>query len=298
MASLTSSIFADLPIELILDVFTHAVEADRASALNLCRVSSWVRAHVEPTLYTSVALPTPSKLVAFRAALAAPRDHDASPARHVRSLSITAPGPIDAIQDVLSRCTAVRRLLCGFSAASYVHSARQALKREYEPLPNAADMEDADGPAVVHLASAPREQHLLGLASRDGPEPSLVSPAVTHLKIQITLCTSRESIARLTTLPALTHLCVHYKPHPALVRSRVAEMLRPLVETDKLQLLLVQIVGMGDLAHRQEINAWNDGESHIVAERAPRFPFRQWDEASMWKGAERLVRERRQRSRN
>lgn len=292
MACLDSSIFADLPVELILELFTHAAEADRSTALSLSRVSSWVRAHVEPTLYASVTLPTPSKLVAFRAALAARADPDKSPAHCVRSLSITAPGPIDAIQDVLSRCTAVERLLCGFSAASYVHSARQAFKREYEPLSD-ANTQSESGPTVVSLASSPHEQHLLGLASRDGPEPSLVSPAVTHLKIQITLCTTRNSIARLAALPNLTHLCVHYKPHPVLVRSRIAEMLQPVLMSGKLELLLVQVVGMGELAHRQEIQAWNTGEPHVVAERAPRFPFRQWDEGSMWKGAERLVRERR-----
>ncbi|KAF8844398.1 hypothetical protein BDN67DRAFT_881197, partial [Paxillus ammoniavirescens] len=260
--------FATLPLELILLVISFATgHYPTVRALSL--VSSWVHKHVEPALYHTVRLRSSRALASFISALHN-KPHTFA-AQTVKKLCITALGPISSIETVLSRCTGVTSLACGFSAPSYVHCARGVLP---------------------YLPITPKEQHLLPFACRDGLDMTIISPSVTHLRIQLTPSMTSKSVARLSELRQLTHLAVLYK-HGQFGLGAIKGMLRPVIQGEKLRVLVLQIVGTRDY-YSEEIRKWNEskevrrkaqrtveGQTRpgliITVERAPRSILSQWE---------------------
>lgn len=299
-------IFAMLPTELIRDIFELAA-ADRATALALARVSSFVRRWTEPVLYHTVVLSSARDLRAFCAAIASKSAEFVS--TRVKHLGIFALGPIQSIDRVIHACRGVESLACGFS------------------LPVYKQMQGSD---VMQALTASREQHLLGLSCRDGWDASLIGPSVTHLRVHITSLagTSGWPFAfgspdpshwdRLASLSTLTHLAIVYRPSPSLPAASLFPSLQSLMSPDstkkevpRLQLILVQILGS---AHKtrtpastiadETIAALNEAAEkaggpalRIVAESAPLSAALQWemsvrDGPTIWESAEAVVNER------
>ncbi|KAG0706027.1 hypothetical protein DFH29DRAFT_903197 [Suillus ampliporus] len=235
--------FTDLPSELLLLIFSLA-SSHRPTAVALSLVSHWARNHVERNLYHTVFLSSSRSLAAFIATLNSKPDAFAQ--NLVKRLSVTALGPISSIDEVLKRCTGVTSLVCGFSVPSYVHCAR-SLKQPVAPLET----------TTFRLPIAPREQHLIALACRDGLDMSIISPLVTHLRIQLTPATTFESVARLRELPYLTHLAIMYRHGLYGSASSIKEMLGPVLEEGRLRILVIHVTGTGSEAHFKEIKEWH-----------------------------------------
>ncbi|TFK90587.1 hypothetical protein K466DRAFT_583622 [Polyporus arcularius HHB13444] len=301
----TPFVFSNLPVELVRDILEHAALSDHATARNLTLVSSAVRHWTDPILYNTVVLSSARSLRAFLAAIAnKPSDFVRT---RVHNLGIFTVGPVQSIDRVLTACAGVRSLACGFSLPSYKQS---------------------QGVAALQSLAQPREQHLLGVACRDGWDASLVGPTVTHLRIHLTSFDSSRpdcpfafsdgpgqdsGWARLKALPALTHLAVVYRPSgstpPTTIIPHLARLFQSPTNEDglpALELVLIQIVGARKDAafFGGAVNALNDaavsagGPAHrIVAELAPQSAARQWEEAKrggecLWDRAEAVVRSR------
>ncbi|KAG1816056.1 uncharacterized protein BJ212DRAFT_1356179 [Suillus subaureus] len=237
-----ASPFATLPPELLLHVLSLA-SSHRPTAVALSLVSHWVHNHVERNLYHTVSLSSSRSLVAF---IASPNSKPHAFAHNlVKRLSITALGPISNIDEVLKKCTGVTSLVCGFSGPSYLHCAR-SLKQPVAP------------PEITtfRLPIAPHEQFLIALACRDGIDMSIISPSVTHLRIQLTPATTSESVARLRELSYLTHLAITYRHGLHGNANSVKEMIKPVLEEGRLKILVIYVTGAGSEAHRKEIEEW------------------------------------------
>lgn len=247
-----ASPLATLPPELLLLVFSLA-SSHRPTAVALSLVSHWVHNHVERNLYHTVSLSSSRSLVAFNASLNSKPHVFAH--NLVKRLSITALGPISSIDEVLKKCTGVTSLVCGFSVPSYVHSScARSLKQPSAPLET----------MPFRLPIAPREQLLIALACRDGIDMSIISPLVTHLRIQLTPATTFESVARLRELPYLTHLAVTYRQGLHGHANSIKEMVKPIVEEGRLKILVIHITGAGSEAHRKELEEWRtDSDSTL-----------------------------------
>jgi len=185
----------------------------------------------------------------------------------------------------------VKSLACGFSLPSYTH---------------------LHGSVPVK-SLIPREQHLLGISCRNGLDTSVISPSVTHLRIHLTADMSSETFLRLAELSLLTHLAIVYRQGLFQV-PRIQSLLQPVLDTGRLQLLLLQVAGSGGASHLAEVGAWNElavgsVQAHegavsacIVAERAPHSPLGQWEDAlkggcTVWDAAEKVLDQRRVRLR-
>ena len=301
----TPLVFSNLPVELVRDIFEHAAHSDRATARNLTLVSSAVRHWTDPILYNTVILSSARSLRAFLTAIAnKPADFVRT---RIHNLGIFTVGPVQSIDRVLTACAGVRSLACGFSLPSYKQS---------------------QGVAALQSLTQPREQHLLGVACRDGWDASLVGPTVTHLRIHLTSFDSsrpdcpfafsdgadqQSGWTRLNELPALTHLAIVYRPSgstaPAAIVPHLARLFPSSASEDglpALELVLIQIVGAKkDAAFFDDaVRALNDAAvsaggpaRRIVAELAPQSAARQWEEAKrggecVWERAERVVRSR------
>lgn len=261
-------IFSRLPPELLLNVFEHAAIGDMKTARQLTLVSSWLRHWIEPLLYHTVVLSTAPALRSFVYALS----QKPSPfAHHVKNLGIFALGPMESIEHVLNACTAVDSLACGFTIA---HT-KQLHGIQTHP--------HADTPSLSQIhaphADFPKEQHLLGIACRDGWDTSAVSPAVTHLRVHLPSQPNAVApFARsypgiddalgwdvLSNLRALTHLAIVYRPSQAYptkaLFSDLQQLVLPRQSEDEakpdpnpytsnnstrpnLELILVQVVGL------------------------------------------------------
>lgn len=289
----TPSIFAKLPNEVLHEVFEHAAAQDTHTALALTLVASWVRHLVEPILYHTVVLSSARSVHSFLDALAHKPHHFGN--ENVKHLGIFAQGPTDAIDKVLDACKGVDSLACGFSDTHTTPSVK-ALER-------------------------PREQHLLGMATRDGWDMGIVRPSVTHLRVHLSNPKrltaphgeplDAADLASLASLPALTHLALVYKPTAARPATALVPALRQLVSPPAhpsaprapLALVLVQVLGT-HAAQAAAVDALNaavlaEGGAalRIVAERAPRSATCQWEDAvragrSVWDQAEAVVQHR------
>ena len=87
-------IFAQLPSELIRQIFEHAAALDTRTALSLSLVASWVHNLAQPYLYHTVILSTARAVTSFTAALTS-KPASFAPT-HVKHLGILALGPMDA----------------------------------------------------------------------------------------------------------------------------------------------------------------------------------------------------------
>ncbi|KIK47128.1 hypothetical protein CY34DRAFT_21601 [Suillus luteus UH-Slu-Lm8-n1] len=256
-----ASPLATFPPELLLLVFSLA-SSHRPTAVSLSLVSHWVHNHVERNLYHTVSLSSSRSLVAFNASLNSKPQVFAH--NLVKRLSITALGPISSIDEVLKKCTGVTSLVCGFSVSSYIHSScARSLKQPSLSAPPETTT------TMFRLPIAPREQLLIALACRDGIDMSIISPLVTHLRIQLTPATTFESVARLRELSYLTHLAVTYRHGLHGHANAIKEMIRPIVEEGRLEILVIHVTGAGSEAHRKEIEEWRTDSTLDVIDSTP-----------------------------
>lgn len=270
----------DFPAEILRDIFELAAQHDRSTALSLTLVSSWVRQWADPIIYHTVVLETNHALESFMTAIS--RKSTRFVETQVKHLGIFAMGPIQYIDKVISACSGVNSLACGF------------------PLPWYARI----GGANTVKSIEPREQHLLGLSCRDGWDPALIGASVTHLRIHITgNHLDPEQFNRLRQLQSLSHLAIVYRRGTTGAAAVVSDM-RGLLDTLGLQLLLIQIAGFGNAAHEDEVKELNrlamstEGDVRLVAEKAPLSTVRQWESATrggsgIWDHAEEEVYRRR-----
>ncbi|GJE95465.1 hypothetical protein PsYK624_116490 [Phanerochaete sordida] len=293
------SLFAKLPNEVLHEVFQHAAAQDTHTALALSLVASWVRYLVEPVLYHTVVLSSARSLHSFLAALSHKSDHFGN--QNVKHLGIFAQGPADAIDRVLDACKGVDSLACGF------------------PLPGHPDTHGP--PPSVKALECPKEQHLLGMATRDGWDIGMVGPTVTHLRVhlgnpkRLTVPQGEPidaaNLDSLSYLPALTHLALVYRPTKARPVTSLVPALKQLVspaDTDadalprsRLTLVLVQVLGPQAAAAVDALNqavlAEGGDALRIVAERAPSSAVCQWEDSvrggkTVWDTAEDVVQRR------
>ena len=283
-----SSPFSALPIELILSVVLVAAD-HQPTALSLSLVSSWVHRHVEPALYHAVRLRSARSLTSFISTLD-DKPHGFAH-RTVKRLCITALGPISNIQAVLSKCTGVTSLASGFSVPSYVHCVRG------QP----STLEEQKSTMFRCLPIAPKEQHLLSLACRDGLDMAIISPTVSRLRIQLTPAVTSETIAQLAELSLLTHLALVYNQG---LFDTIKDMLQPLIHGGRLRVLVLQVAGGAADGHLEEIQKWSqvqgemrssrndvvEGKSldlTVSAIRAPRTFLSEWEASdAFWQHAE------------
>lgn len=265
---LMASSFTTLPPELLLYIFSLA-SSHRSTAVALSLVSHWVHNYVERNLYHTVSLSSSRSLVAFIASLNSKPHIFAH--NSVKRLSITALGPISSIDEVLKKCTGVRSLVCGFSVPSYIHCA-QNLRQPITPPDTTA----------FRLPITPREQFLTALACRDGIDMSIISPLVTHLRIQLTPATTFESVARLRGLSYLTHLAITYRHGLHGNVDSIKEMIKPVLEEGRLKILVIHVTGAGSEAHRKEIEEWRSNSSNLevidstpISPRCVKYPHTQ-----------------------
>ncbi|KAI0630268.1 hypothetical protein C8Q77DRAFT_1064079 [Trametes polyzona] len=301
-------VFSNLPVELVRDILEHAAHSDRTTARNLTLVSSAVKQWTDPILYDTVVLSTARSLRAFVAAIAnKPSEFVRT---RVRNLGIFTLGPVQSIDRVLAACAGVQSLACGFSLPSYLQT---------------------QGTQAVQALQQPREQHLLGVACRDGWDASLVGPTVTHLRIHLSSFDSSRPESpfafagtsfeesgwnRLKALPSLSHLAIVYRPSgstpPTEIIPHLARLFPPQPHGSSddclpaLQLVLIQVVGAKkDAAFAAEtVKAMNAAAEaaagpalRIVAELAPSSAARQWEESvrggrGVWDDAEAAVQAR------
>lgn len=256
---LMASPFTILPPELLLCVFSLA-SSHRPTAVALSLVSHWVHNHVERNLYHTVSLSSSRSLLAFIASLNSKPHIFAH--NLVKRLSITALGPISSIDEVLKKCTGVRSLVCGFSVPSYIHCA-QKLRQPIAP----------PDTTTFRLPITPCEQFLIALACRDGIDMSIISPLVTHLRIQLTPATTSESVARLRGLSYLTHLAITYRHGLHGNINSIKEMIKPVLEEGRLKVLVIHVTGAGSEAHCKEIEEWRSDSSNLeVIDSTPISP--------------------------
>ena len=274
--------FPALPLELVRDIFEHAACSSRPAARALALVNHTTRSWTDPVLYRTVVLDSARALRAFSCAIAT-KPADFLP-RHLKHLGIFAPGPLPTIYRVLAACAhaGLASLACGFALPALVpHEPRAPI-------------------ALPRL----REHHLLGAACRDPSDwdPSVLSPALTHLRIHITAANwSPARLAGLRRLPSLTHLAVVYRQSDGCF-AFILSLLRDILDALPLRLLLVQIVGRprgACLVERlNQVAVEKLGERRLVAEAAPFSTVRQWEDASrggvsMWTRAEQEAERRR-----
>ncbi len=297
-------VFSSLPVELVRDIFEHAAHSNRGTARNLTLVSSAVRRWTDPILYRTVILSSARSIRAFVDAISN-KPSDFVRAR-VRNLGIFTHGPVQSIHRILSACAGAQNVACGFSLPAF---------------------QQAQGNSALQGLTRPREQHLLGVACRDGWDASHVNPTVTHLRIHLSSFDSSRPDCpfafsdgagqepgwdRLKALPALTHLAIVYRPTGAIAPAAIVPHLARLLpgnsgdELPSLQLILIQVAGAKkDASFAEEaVKALNaaavsaaGSALRIVAEHAPLSVARQWEDAvkggqSVWEGAEAVVRER------
>lgn len=313
----SSSIFAALPSEVILQILEHAAASSTRTALALALVSSWVRAFTEPFLYHTVVLSTARALAAFHSALLTKPPTFAH--TNIRHLGVFAPGPVETVDKILSLCSTrsggneaergLQSLACGFSLPAY---------------------KDLYGAQPLHVFTALRsctsvtEQHLLALSCRDGWDPSLVAPSVTHLRVHVTSpqrpwftlpgganTTLEGSSWELRYLPKLTHLGIVWKPgkeqsvedvlvpltrlldspspsdsqsSPSANNTTTTTTEEPLITPSKLSLILIQILGPRASQARavEALNAAACAQGgvarRVVAECAPLSAVSQWED--------------------
>ncbi|KAH9929512.1 uncharacterized protein BXZ73DRAFT_47948 [Epithele typhae] len=317
---MTPFVFANLPVELVRDIFEHAARDDLATARDLTLVSSAVRRWTDPLLYHTVILASARALKAFAAALALKPASFA--AAHVRTLGVLTVGPAPTVARILGACTGATNVACACA------------------LPTPAPAPPSLPPQIL---PGPRERHLLGPALRDaaGWDAALAPAAArasttTHLRLHLPSFDAARpdspfsfgagagadaapgaGWARLRALPALTHLALVYRPSgeaPAgTIVPHLARLLAPASTADadalplaRLQLVLVQIVGAKKdagfaAAAVDALNAAAIAQGgaalRVVAEHAPMSAARQWADAvragrGVWEEAEAVVRAR------
>ncbi|KAF9012368.1 hypothetical protein BDQ17DRAFT_1343761 [Cyathus striatus] len=133
-----------------------------------------------------------------------------------------------------------------------------------------------------------REQHLLGTSYHNSFDRFFLVPMTTHLHMQL-VSGSIILLARMKErLSSLTHLAITFVfPPPEMFKS-LAPLLSQLLESETLQVLLVQDASLARLSPLVEaINHWNWVEqirlkdNRLVAVKALQSSVRQWKDTPL-----------------
>ncbi|KAJ3803009.1 hypothetical protein GGU11DRAFT_763547 [Lentinula aff. detonsa] len=283
--------FPDLPIELIREILDFAAFSGSKTSLSLTLVSSTFRIWTVPILYSTVVLRNASDVKSFLHALSSPYAFD-SPlvlpvplSQHVKHLAIFALGPLQHIEKIISRCSNVQSLACGFSLASY---ASINLK-----LPTATVVEIPSQTQII-------ERHLLGLSCRDSIPFSLLSQDTTHLHAQISSLQVLLSLLQMhKQLPILSHLALRIPSTLLATRHSASLFFKSLEEYNgNISTILVLITDRSEAS----LNEWDVAKSmsdgKVVIERASASAVSQWEntsiigKGSLWASADAEVERR------
>ncbi|KAF8910354.1 hypothetical protein CPB85DRAFT_1305569 [Mucidula mucida] len=267
--------FPDMPIDILREVVECAASSDLQSALSLTLVSSYTRQWTLPLLYHTVRLSSSRAVSTFHETLStmntgSERLTPSIPLHiRVKNLAIFALGPMDSIHRILSTCTDVQSLACGFSVQHMLHF----------------------GPRLVSPA---RELHLLGMSCRDGIPFTAIPMTTTHLHIQLSLDTLPYMNCVNDHLPELTHLALSVPITHVKSLGLVLSVIECILEnSSEIQLLHLQVMGFkgGELVDTIEQSQKRD--SRFIVSRTPGALSRQWMEArrlpyGVWPAASHL----------
>ncbi|THU95642.1 hypothetical protein K435DRAFT_778897, partial [Dendrothele bispora CBS 962.96] len=283
--------FPPVPIEILREIVEFAATNDNSTALALALVNSHLRFWTLPLLYYSVTLRSASNLRHFLNALVQSLSHSRSLtsnvplARRVKHLCIMTPGPMQSIQAILSRCTNLRSLVCGFNLASY---AQLGLK-----LPSRVAVRHSN--PVLN-----RECHLIGMSCRDGVPLGILPPDTTHLHIQPL---SRQFLLSLSKLhlhlPELTHLAISLPARVLSTRIVPSSLLGEILDLNvNLKLLLVQLTDISDDASMSsDVKSCMSDPRVVLRSSGTLSLVTQWengvvDGGGIWLEAEQIVAKR------
>ncbi|KAF9033302.1 hypothetical protein BDZ89DRAFT_1063042 [Hymenopellis radicata] len=250
--------FPDMPIDILREVVGFAASSNIQSALSLTLVSSYTRQWTLPLLYHTVHLSSSRAVSKFCETLSHTNTgpERLTPSiplhRRVKNLAIFALGPMDRIHRILSTCTNVQSLACGFSVQ---HIGSQ-------------------------LVSPARELHLLGMSCRDGIPFTAIPMTTTHLHVQLSLDTLAYMNCANDHLPELTHLALSVPiTHVKSLGMVLSVVERILENCSEIQLLHLQVMGSksGELVDTIEQSQKRD--SRFIVSRALGALSRQWMEA-------------------
>ncbi|EJD00798.1 uncharacterized protein FOMMEDRAFT_169051 [Fomitiporia mediterranea MF3/22] len=214
-----------LPVELIFNIVELAA-THRRTALNLCRVATWVRAAVLPALYGTLVVhgdgPSPFDLISDV------EDGDVgvlpqieSPLRHVRSLWLDV--PLDHAPRSLDACPRLVQLALPLEAAATIcrtkrwrHTQAHLNSSLNLSADNALQIDTEEASCSIEFEATPqcRSFTVLGQSHPHRWQPLTSSPdgraflrGVTHLRL-LNLCLSHYIPLEYT--PNLTHLCLPF----------------------------------------------------------------------------------------
>ncbi|KAF9044561.1 hypothetical protein BDZ89DRAFT_1059043 [Hymenopellis radicata] len=274
--------FPDMPLDLLREIFEFA----------LTLVSSFARHWTLPIIYRNVVLSSSRAVTSFLDAISDCTRSSLTPfvplCRRVKNLGIFALGPMPSIQRIISCCTDMQSLACGFSLHSYSHH----IALQHSP---------------IHPShtSGPLEKHLLSSACRDGIPFSLISSNTTHLHLQISIDVLPSVTAVLDHLPQLTHLALSVPTNSSASLEIIQMALAGLLDTSsELQVLYMQVMGSRNVEVVESLEAWNtsrmEGEKgqtsdRLVISKAPISVVKQWGETAgggLWEEAEREIQSR------
>ncbi|KAF8922580.1 hypothetical protein CPB85DRAFT_60388 [Mucidula mucida] len=284
--------FPDMPLDILREIFDFASTSSRQTAVSLTLVSSFARHWTLPIIYRNVVLISARAVTSFLEAISDSTRSNLTPyvplCRRVKTLGIFALGPMPSIQKIISYCTDMQSLACGFSLRSYSHHV--ALQ-----------------PSPIHpsQASGPLEKHFLGLSCRDGIPFSLISSNTTHLHLQISMDVLPSVTSVLGHLPGLTHLALSIPTNSSASLEIVQMALAGLLDiSSELQVLYMQVMGSRNLEFVESLEAWKlsrmAGEKgqrseRLVISKAPISVVKQWGETAgggLWEEAEREIQSR------
>lgn len=281
--------FPPVPVDVIRAILEIASFSDLETTLNLTLVSASTRQWIIPLIYRTVVLPSSRSVTRFFSTITAVPIPTLKPAvplhRRVKNLAILALGPIPPIESLISRCTSLESLACGFSFAI---KSRESF---HKPLT---------------AIEKPPQQHLLGLSCRDDFPIVRICPQTTHMHIQLPSKIPASLVKIAEYLPELTHLAVSISTiafasgSPALFRT-----LSAIMGTDQLKVILIQGTGPDGTVVVDEVRRWNSGvgrDLRLVAVKAPISLVKQWEESvispadGLWCNAEREIERNRELS--
>ncbi|KAJ4483372.1 hypothetical protein J3R30DRAFT_3367073 [Lentinula aciculospora] len=266
--------FADLPIELIREILDFAAFSCHKTSLNLTLVSPTFRIWILPILYSTVVLRTASAVKSFLHALSFPYTTNSSLlppvplTQHVKHLAIFALGPLQSIEKIITSCSNVQTLACGFSLTSYASINPK--------LPTATIIEI---PSQTQI----RERHLLGLSCRDSIPFSLLSRDTTHLHAQISSLQVLLSLLQMhKQMPILSHLALRIPSTLLATRHSASLFFKSLQEyNENLRTILVLITDHSEAFFNEWVVAKGMMDSKVVIKQAIGSAVSQWDNESM-----------------
>ncbi|KIY73122.1 hypothetical protein CYLTODRAFT_342910 [Cylindrobasidium torrendii FP15055 ss-10] len=267
----TTSLLASLPQDIAREIFEFAAYSDRQCAMDLTLVSKDVRLWTLPVLYHTVRLSSTRAVTRFLEAITPSNKSTLTPYcplhRRVKHLGIFALGPLDAIQRILTLCTDVQNLACGFSLR-----ALSTLKA----LPYFLDSEERQP-----ILPQSREYHLIGMSCRDGIPYNSIPSDTTHLHVQLSLDALGTLEALHGKLPSLTHLAVSIQMPSTKPLGLVLPMIEAVLDdaSPKLESLRLQVMGSKAQAVADAaINEWNGRDKRLSVVPSPGSLSKQWQE--------------------